>query len=730
MSRISLQAEIQRRAMLIAIVLMVFCIGAMSSIIFVVLYNVTVKTVNSDARETSTLVYKILEDEGHHLKNVAVELERNNTYEDRAKVLKYYLEGHSEHSAIWLCNSKGKIVLCTSSHGDIEGFDYSNHEGFISKDPDGISYSSVYVSTLSKEPVIAISHVFSDSLWVIVEFPLKNLNHSLSEIVKNQETYITVSDSKAYWIIHPDPDQLRKRETNHQFSFQREKAEQGLSSYLSFFDGVPVITSVVMTKIGSWLVAVHYSLKDVITALLVIIIFALLLGLSLVLMLKKWIKLIIQRIFNPLRKIIDASQEMGKGNYDYLVADCGYEELDQLSSSFRLMATNLKEREEKQKELLTQPNQDQKMKAIGQLAGGIAHDFNNILGGIIGFADLSLDHAYKDDMLRKYQENILKAGNRAKNLVLQILSFSRQGDEDKVPVNITPILNEVIELLKASFPSTVQFNTNIQADTIPVVADSTKIHEIIINLATNAVQSMEEKGTLTINLKEEDVGYGISGILGSIDPGRYCIIEVMDTGCGIDDDVILQIFEPFFTTKEQGKGTGLGLSVVFGVMQSHKGNIQIDSEVGNGTTFRLFFPKSRQVIVTDKSDVKNLEKGSEKILFVDDEELLVDIGREILLSLGYNVTATRSSEEALKLFKENPMQYDLLITDQTMPFLSGIELIKEVLKLRPKLPIILCTGFSSRVNKKIVEQVGIEKILYKPIRKKDLADAVRMVLAG
>ncbi len=369
----------------------------------------------------------------------------------------------------------------------------------------------------------------------------------------------------------------------------------------------------------------------------------------------------------------------------------------------------------------------QKMKVVGQLAGGVAHDFNNILSAILGYADMALDEVKDENPVSEYIQNILKAGNRAEKLVSQILTFSRQGSDEKRSVRLKPIILEVLELLKASLPSTVKLDSLLSDDTMPVFADSDKIHEVLMNLAANSVHAMDEKGKLTFVLYEEKNNSILKGIIGPVNPGFYSVIEVRDTGHGIEDSVLSRIFDPFFTTKRNMKGTGLGLSVVYGVMQSHGGNIQIESVIGEGTVFRLFFPKTDKAEEAEKQKDENISEGNERILLVDDEEILVDLGKSMLSSLGYKVRATTDSLEALQLLQDSINDYDILITDQTMPNLTGIELAEKIHKNNPGFPIILCTGFSSRVDEEKAEKAGCRGFLKKPATRQEFTEMIRNI---
>jgi|GEM_PF-2952221 len=372
--------------------------------------------------------------------------------------------------------------------------------------------------------------------------------------------------------------------------------------------------------------------------------------------------------------------------------------------------------------------QSEKMEAIGHLAGGIAHDFNNMLAGIFGYATMSLDKAEPGSLLERNLQQILKAGVRAKQMVQQILTFSRQDKEEKLLIDLHPVVHEAIEMLKVSVPSSVVMSVNIDQDTKPVLADSTKVHEIILNLATNSVQAMDEKGNLRISLYEKEMLESEQGILDIIRPGCYSIIEVADDGPGIGDDIMPNIFEPYYTTKETGEGTGLGLAVIYGIMQSHNGNIQVNTEKAKGTVFRLFFPESKVDGDVVEEETSELLLGSENILLVDDEEMMIDVGTSLLLSLGYKVTARSDSREALKLFYTNPSDFDLIITDQTMPSLTGLELASEIRNVAPDIPIILCTGYSTKVNKNTLQTIGIHSLLMKPYKKSELATVIREAL--
>ncbi len=373
--------------------------------------------------------------------------------------------------------------------------------------------------------------------------------------------------------------------------------------------------------------------------------------------------------------------------------------------------------------------QSERMDAIGQLAGGIAHDFNNVLGGIIGYTDMSLALVEKNSLIEQNLRKILKASDRAAHLVQQILAFSRTGNQQKSVASVGPIVKEVLELLRASIPSSVIIESDLQKNTKPVLADPRRLHEVLLNLASNAVHAMNRKGTLTVRLSPASLNHVEYGRSGAITPGEYAVIEVADTGCGMDVATQVKAFEPFFTTKAVGEGTGMGLSVVLGIVQSHGGDIRMESEVGKGTTFRVYLPAAGEVEVPDgEADATVCLKGNERILFVDDELMMVEMVKDRLTHLGYAVTAMTESPAALAFLRERGNEVDVLITDQTMPVMTGIELAKEALKMYKNLPIILCTGFSSEVNPERVAAIGIRKFVMKPFRSHELCKAVRDVL--
>ena len=375
--------------------------------------------------------------------------------------------------------------------------------------------------------------------------------------------------------------------------------------------------------------------------------------------------------------------------------------------------------------------QSQKMEAIGTLAGGIAHDFNNILSIIHGYAELAFNQAPTDSPLKKQLESVLKASDRATDLVRHILAFSRQTEKERKPIEIGPLVKESLKLLRASIPKSIEMQQQITDENLTLRADPTEIHQIVMNLCTNAYQAIgEEGGAITVELKK--VALGLNNGLTNLElaPGEYLLLRVSDTGGGIDQKVVDKIFDPYFTTKAVGQGTGLGLSMVRRIVEDYQGRIHVYSEPGQGTTFSLYFPASTAVPEQTDEMVRLPTSGSENILLVDDEEAIVTIITEYLKTLGYHVESHVSSPAALESFKAHPGKFHLVVTDQTMPELTGMKLARELRDIRPDLPIILCTGFSATVTTESIKQAGLHEILMKPVLLGDLAASIRKALDG
>ncbi len=391
--------------------------------------------------------------------------------------------------------------------------------------------------------------------------------------------------------------------------------------------------------------------------------------------------------------------------------------------------TERKQAEAEREKLQAQLNQAQKMESIGSLAGGIAHDFNNLLFPIVGLSEMMLDDFPPGSMEHQNLHEIFQAGKRGRELVQQILSFSRQSEQHPIPVHIQKILKEAIKLCRATIPADITINRDIQIDSSPVMADPTQIHQIAMNLITNAFHAVEPAGgTITVKLKEVDFSHEDDpGV--HLASGRYAVLSVSDTGTGIDPAIINKIFDPYFTTKEKGRGTGLGLATVYGIVKIHGGDIRVHSEIGKGSSFHVYLPLMEKAQESDpEKEMIPHPTGTGHILLVDDEKPIVHLEKQMLERLGYSITCFSSSVDALAAFKTDPSRFDLVITDMNMPNLNGMQLAEKLTAIRSDIPVIICTGFSERINKENSAAKGVRGLLMKPVVMKDLAQKVREVL--
>jgi PAS domain S-box-containing protein len=381
------------------------------------------------------------------------------------------------------------------------------------------------------------------------------------------------------------------------------------------------------------------------------------------------------------------------------------------------------------KQIEAQLRQAQRMEAIGTLAGGIAHDFNNILTPILMGTELAQLTLAEDDPVQEDLGKVLQATHRAKELVGQILTFSRQEKEEARPLRVTTIVKEVIKLIRASLPATIEIREKILAQTDTVLADPIQIHQVILNLCTNAAHAMKEKGgTLEIDLNNEMIESSDLSRIGEVQPGKFVKLSVRDTGHGMDQRTLEKIFDPFFTTKERGEGTGMGLSVVHGIVKNLKGAITVESWPQKGTLFTIFLPCVESETVEKGQRMEGAPPGTERILFVDDEAVIPDIYKSMLQRLGYRAEIRSDPLEAWEYFRQNPHKIDLIITDHTMPGLTGLELTEKVFRIRPGMPIILCTGFSQEGVEEAAKKAGIPVVLFKPIDRLTMARTIRRVL--
>ena len=411
-----------------------------------------------------------------------------------------------------------------------------------------------------------------------------------------------------------------------------------------------------------------------------------------------------------------------------LVRDAMDQVIGVLGVSRDISERKLAEKEKKKLEIQLQ--QAQKMESIGTLAGGIAHDFNNILSAVIGYTELGLNDVEKNSALFHNLQEVLRAARRASDLVRQILTFSRQAEQERKPVQVSLITKEALKFLRASLPTTIEIHQHIQSDSL-VMADPTQIHQVLMNLCTNAEHAMRTSGgTLEIKLLDVEITSDFADGHPELNPGNYIKLSVSDKGNGIPQHILDRIFDPFFTTKQKGEGTGMGLAVVHGVIGSIGGAIAVSSKPGQGTTFDVYLPTIESRGEPIAGAEASIPTGTESILFVDDEPALVNIGKQTLEALGYTVTTRTSSIEALELFHAKAEKFDLVITDMTMPHMTGDELARELIRIRPEIPIILCTGYSARINQQQALAMGIRAFVSKPIIKRQIAASIREVLDG
>jgi PAS domain S-box-containing protein len=375
-----------------------------------------------------------------------------------------------------------------------------------------------------------------------------------------------------------------------------------------------------------------------------------------------------------------------------------------------------------------QLRQSQKMEAIGILAGGIAHDFNNILSPIMGYTEMALSDLSAESEIHKDLNQVLVAAERARDLVAHILTFSRQAEGERKPVELASVVREVLKLLQAALPTTIKIKQNITSDTYVINANTTQIHQILMNLCTNAEHAMRKGGVLGVSLANVDLDKEFFAELDSLTPGSYVRLSVSDTGCGMDSKTLERIFDPFFTTKDPDEGTGMGLSVVHGIVKDHEGCINVQSDPDAGTTFNIYLPVIEFTVEVLPEKQEPILGGTESILFVDDEEVLVSMAGETLKRLGYRITTRTSSVEALKLFRTKPNEFDLVITDLTMPEMTGDDLALKILSIKPDIPIILCTGFSHDVTPEKARALGVRELVMKPVVGTQLGQTVRRVL--
>ena len=437
------------------------------------------------------------------------------------------------------------------------------------------------------------------------------------------------------------------------------------------------------------------------------------------------------------------SANQGKRHFDLLITNLGLDK-DYNSRGYLVQIQDITRRHDTEAVLRQrekQLRQAQKLEAIGALAGGIAHDFNNILTPILGYAEMGLDLCPEGEKLHQFLEEVLASSRRAKDLVSQILTFSRQTDGSRHPIQLTPIIKEVIKQTASILPDEIKISRALKTDEDRVMANPTQIHQILMNLCTNAMNSMKNQGgemevrlstfVLARHHRKEFPQLVTTDYLLNEERTRYLRISVRDTGHGMDAETMERIFEPFFTTRESGEGTGMGLSVVHGIVISMGGAISVESEVGKGTVFHVVLPTVAEPQEEVEQAIPLVQKGSSlHVLFVDDEVGIIKMAEHMLRSLGYEPVVTNTSKEALRLFEKQPSYFDVVITDQVMPEMTGSEMAEQMLARRPDLPIVLCTGFSESLTPAQARSIGIREVLMKPIEKRDLALSINRVISS
>jgi len=445
---------------------------------------------------------------------------------------------------------------------------------------------------------------------------------------------------------------------------------------------------------------------------------------------------LVRRVTRPLRQLRDSAEAVGRGDFSRRVEVNSGDECGELAGVFNQMTSNLESsRSQLEKTVETlkstqaQLVQSDKLRAIGTLAGGIAHDFNNILGAILGFGELVMEDIPANSRTARNMSQIVKAGQRAKDLVRQILAFSRQSEPQRVAVKLSSIMDEALKLLRASIPVTVAIQSRVNTTADTVVADPTQLHQVLMNLGTNASHAMRQTGgTLTVALDDYTVPESGAAEIPRLKPGAYLRLNVTDTGHGMPPHVLERIFEPFFTTKPVGEGTGLGLSVVHGIIENHRGEITVLSQPDKGTTFSIFLPKAEAPQGQPGKAVEPVHGNRERILVVDDEEPLVNMMQQKLTRLGYEVVAHHDSVRALEAFQAAPGSFDVVITDHTMPRLTGADLAREIIRLRADTPIILCSGSGQALITAGRLRPTVRECVLKPVNFGELSRSIRRVL--
>lgn len=439
----------------------------------------------------------------------------------------------------------------------------------------------------------------------------------------------------------------------------------------------------------------------------------------------------IKEITKPLNTLATGIRTLGKEGVAENILVETEDEIGKLAMVFNEMSESLRKRNAEKLRLETQLRQAQKLEALGTLAGGIAHDFNNVLTPILGYTEMAMADVQKNDRIYRDLDKVFKSALRARDMIKHILDFSRQSEEERTPLKIQYVIKEALKLLRASLPTTIAITQDLDEKCGSVLADPTSVHRILMNLCTNAYYAMREKGgELNVTLRETTITGTVDfAPAQNLSPGKYVELTVSDTGQGMEKEVKAKIFDPYFTTKPPGEGTGMGLAVVHGIVKRYGGDVRVQSEYGKGTTFQLYFP----IIESEPEVIENpiievAPGGNERILVVDDEAQIVYMLAQMLGQIGYHVTSRTSSIEALEAFTAQPDKFDLIITDQTMPNLTGEQLAAELKCIRKDIPIIVCTGFSEKITAQNASEKGFHALLMKPVGMREMAKTIRQVL--
>ncbi|SLM28546.1 putative Histidine kinase [Desulfamplus magnetovallimortis] len=680
-------------------------------------------------------------------------------------------------SSIRILDTKGIVRHIAPYNEDYAGIDLSSQPFFktVSKGKKP-TWSSPYIAVQTGQPTISLSYPLEKGV-IVAHLTLSYLKNISDRIRIGGTGYAAMVDRNGTVIAHPETVNIAEQQNLKHLPVVALGLEGKRGTLRYTVNSVEWMGSVDIVPVTGWLVCVFQPAKEALSPLMQIrnIIFA---GTATAILLAVIAALVIARnAMIPLTMLLESTVKIARGDYNHSIETESYREINTLAKNFNIMTEAVKSREkalkkdmEERRRLEEQLRQAHKMEAIGTLAGGIAHDFNNILGAVLGYAEMARFEVEGQETATYQIEQIVKAGNRARDLVKHILTFSRKGPQKRAPLEISILIKEALQLLRATIPANIEIRKSISTENTTILADATQLHQVIMNLCTNAAQSMEanEKGgMLHVELKTIDTGMKTEHhefLLESTNPktdnheilpenrdikiynhdfvpekvlppelhskpGIYVKLSISDNGAGIQPEHLEKIFDPYFTTKAVGKGSGMGLSVVMGIVKNHEGIITVESIPGKGSKFNLFFPGIPTEINRQIETVKPIEGGNEHILVVDDQEDMAETIQLLLERIGYQVTSTTSSIDALAMFRAKPSIFDLVITDQTMPDLTGGQLAREMLKIRHDLPIILCTGYSLRIDEERALAMGIGAFVMKPVDIKELDATIRKLLS-